>query len=81
MPKQVKYYDDLPAFDMIEQHDFTFCMSDDNRYYESGRRELQLINEAVEKEYGGWTKEVVDHWNKFAPHDDDMSWRKEYTAE
>ena len=81
MSKQAKYYDDLSAFDMIEHHDFTFCMSDDNRYYEAGRRELQLINEAVEKEYGGWTKEVVDHWNKFAPHGDDMSWSKEYTAE
>ena len=56
-------------------------MSDDNRYYEAGRRELELINAAVDKEYGGWTNEVVDHWNKYAPHGDDMSWRKEYTAE
>ena len=76
------YFDDLPAFDMIKQHDFTYCMSDDNRYYESGKRQLELINAAVDKEYGGWTNKVVDHWNKYAPHDpNSMSWRKEYTAE
>ena len=79
MSKEIKYFDDLPAFDMIEQHDFTYQMSDDHRYWEKGRREKQLINEAVEKEYGGWTKEVVDHWNKFAPHDPNgMSWRMDY---
>ena len=55
-------------------------MSDDYRYYEKGRRELELINKKAESE-GGWSKELVDHWNKFAPHGDDMSWRKEYTAE
>ena len=74
------YYEDLPLKDMIEHHDFTFCMSDDYRYYEKGRRELELINKKAEAE-GGWTKELVDHWNKYAPHGDDMSWRKEYTAE
>ena len=73
-----KYYNDLPAFDMIKHHDFTYCMSDDHRYYESGKRELELINAAVDKEYGGWTNEVVDHWNKYAPHSDEMSWRKQY---
>ena len=73
------YYEDLPLKEMIEHHDFTFCMSDDYRYYEKGRRELELINKKAEAE-GGWTKELVDHWNKYAPHDPDgMSWRKDYT--
>ena len=76
-----KYYHELPIKEMIKHHDFTYCMSDDNRYYEQGRRQLQLINEKVDEEHGGWSKELVDHWNKYAPHGDDMSWRKEYTAE
>jgi len=77
MPK-TRYYHELPIKEMIQHHDFTYCMSDDNRYYEQGRRQLQLINEKVDEEHGGWSKELVDHWNKFAPHSDEMSWRKEY---
>ena len=77
MPK-TKYYHELPIKEMIQHHDFTYCMSDDNRYYEQGRRQLQLINKRVDEEHGGWSKELVDHWNKFAPHSDEMSWRKEY---
>lgn len=75
------YFHELPIKKMIEHHDFTYCMSDDNRYYEQGRQELKLINEKVDKEHGGWSKELVDHWNKYAPHGKNMSWRKEYTAE
>ena len=77
MPK-TRYYHELPIKEMIQHHDFTYCMSDDNRYYEQGRRQLQLINKRVDEEHGGWSKELVDHWNKFAPHSDEMSWRKEY---
>ena len=78
MSKEIKYYDDLPLKDMIEQHDFTYCMSDDNRYYEAGRRQFELIHKKAEAE-GGWSKELVDHWNKYAPHDPNgMSWRKDY---
>jgi len=75
------YFHELPIKKMIEHHDFTYCMSDDNRYYERGKQELELINKKVNKEYGGWSKEIVDHWNKYAPHSTEMSWRKEYTAE
>ena len=75
------YFHELPLKKMIKHHDFTYCMSDDNRYYEQGKRELELINKKVKKEHGGWTKELVDYWNKYAPHGDEMSWRKEYTAE
>ena len=74
---KIIYFDDLPLKDMIKQHDFTYCMSDDNRSYERGKRQLELINEKAESE-GGWTKEIVDYWNKYAPHGDDMSWRKQY---
>ena len=71
------YYEDLPLKEMIEHHDFTFCMSDDYRYYEKGRRELELINKKAEAE-GGWTRELVDYWNKYAPHSEEHSWRKQY---
>ena len=47
MPK-TKYYHELPLKEMIQYHDFTYCMSDDNRYYEQGKRELEQINDKVE---------------------------------
>ena len=75
-----KYYHELPIKEMIQYHDFTYCMSDDNRYYEQGRKQYELIHEKPEAQ-GRWTKELVDHSNKYAPHGNDMSWRKEYTAE
>ena len=80
MSKETRYFHELPIKEMIQYHDFTFCMSDDNRYYEKGRQELKEINDKVKKEHGGWTKELVDHWNKYAPHDPNgMSWQKDYT--
>ena len=77
MSKKTIYYEDLPLKEMIQHHDFTYCMSDDNRAYENGRRQFDLIHEKAEAE-GGWSKELVDHWNKYAPHSDDISWRKDY---
>ena len=78
MSNKPVYFEDLTLEEMFEYHDHTYMMSDDNRYYESGRRELELINKKVDEEYGGWSKELVDHWNKYAPHSTEMSWRKEY---
>ena len=77
MTKKIIYFDDLPLKDMIKQHDFTYCMSDDNRWYEAGRRQYQLIHDKAEAE-GGWTRELVDYWNKYAPHSEEHSWRKQY---
>tara|TARA_R100000081_G_scaffold33736_1_gene15503 strand:- start:358 stop:540 length:183 start_codon:yes stop_codon:yes gene_type:complete len=41
-------------------------MSDDGRAYEAGRRQRDIMHAKVE-EQGGWTKELVDLYNKYAP--------------
>jgi len=61
-----KYFDDLTLEEMFEYHDHTYMMSDDNRYYEAGCREREIIYDKI-KEQGGWTKELVDTYNKYAP--------------
>jgi len=60
------YFSDLSLEDMFKYHDHTYMMSDDNRYYESGRRERDIMYDKVKSE-GGWTKEMVDLYNKYAP--------------
>ena len=76
-----KYFSDLTLEEMFECHDHTFMMSDDFRYYESGRRQQQIIEDKV-KESGGWTKELVDLYNKYAPNHEsfqkDYEWIKKY---
>ena len=44
-----KYFDDLTLEEMFKNHDFTYQMSDDNRYYEQGRRQSELINAKLEE--------------------------------
>ena len=41
-------------------------MADDHRAYENGRRQRDIMHAKV-KEQGGWTKELVDLYNKYAP--------------
>ncbi len=76
-----KYFEDLTLEEMFEQHDHTFMMSDDYRYYKWGRREKEIIEEKV-KSMGGWTKELVDLYNKYAPNHDsfqlDYEWIKKF---
>ena len=69
-----KYFHELTIEEMFEQHDYTYQMSDDNRYYEQGRLQYQAINDKI-KELGGWNKELIDKWNKYAPGD--KPWKKE----
>jgi len=74
-----KYFNDLELEEMFEHHDHTYMMSDDNRYYESGRRERDIIENKVE-ENGGWTEELVDLYNKYAPSgmfQKDWQWMQE----
>ena len=74
-----KYFDDLTLEDMFKYHDHTYMMSDDNRYYESGRRERDIIEDKVSS-VGGWTKELVDLYNKYAPEgmfQKDWEWMQE----
>ena len=61
-----KYYHELTIEEMFKQHDHTYMMSDDHRAYENGRRQREILNEKV-KSQGGWTKELVDLYNKYAP--------------
>ena len=64
-----KYYEDLTLEQMFEQYDHTYMMSDDHRAYENGRRQREIWSAKVE-EQGGWTKELVNLYNKYAPNDD-----------
>ena len=61
-----KYYDDCTLEEMFKYHDHTYMMSDDGRAYEAGRRQRDIMHAKVE-EQGGWTKELVDLYNKYAP--------------
>lgn len=61
-----KYYEDCTLEEMFEYHDHTYMMSDDHRAYENGRRQRDIMHAKVEKQ-GGWTKELVDLYNKYAP--------------
>ena len=74
------YYDDLKLEDMFKYHDHTYMMSDDNRAYEAGRRERDILEDKVESQ-GGWTKELVDLYNKYAPEgkfQKDWEWMQKF---
>ena len=72
-----KYYDDLTLEEMFEQFDHTYMMSDDSRSYENGRRQREIWSAKVE-EQGGWTKELVDTYNKYAPGSDEDGFKLDY---
>ena len=81
MSNKPKYFDDLTLEEMFECYDHTYMMSDDNRAYENGRRQRDMIEDKV-KSQGGWTKELVDLYNKYAPQDEmfqkDWEWMQQY---
>ena len=64
-----RYYNDLTLEEMFEAFDHTYMMADDSRSYENGKRQREIMNAKV-KESGGWTQELVDLYNKYAPKDD-----------
>ncbi len=81
-----KYFNDLTIEEMFECHDYTYQMSDDQRWYDQGRLQYQAINDKID-ELGGWTKELVDKWNEHAPGDKpwevdvewpNMTWKRKY---
>ena len=72
-----KYYDDLTLEEMFEQFDHTYMMSDDTQAYENGRRQREIWSAKVE-EQGGWTKELVDTYNKYAPGSDEDGFKLDY---
>ena len=72
-----KYYDDLTLEEMFEQYDHTYMMADDHRAYENGRRQREIWSAKVE-EQGGWTKELVETYNKYAPGGDDDGFKLDW---
>ena len=77
-----KYFHELTLQEMFEHHDHTYMMADDNRYYVNGRKEVEIIDKKI-KELGGWTKELVELWNKYAPSgrfQKDWEWIKKHNA-
>jgi len=80
------YFHELSIEEMFEYHDFTYQMSDDHRKYENGRTQYQTIMAKID-ELGGWNKELIDKWNKYAPGDKpwktkveypNMTWKRKY---
>ena len=75
-----RYYKDLTLTEMFEHHDHTYQMSDDHRYYKNGRYQVDIIEDKV-AENGGWTEELVNLYNKYAPNDTmfqkDWKWMQE----
>ena len=64
-----KYFNDLTIEEMFEHHDHTYMMSDDHRYYKEGMEQRRLMEEKIDS-IGGWTEELVNKYNKFAPSDE-----------
>ena len=80
MSNKPVYFDDLTLEEMFKYHDHTYMMSDDGRYYEKGRRERDILEDKVESQ-GGWTKELVDLYNKYAPEgmfQKDWEWMQQF---
>ena len=80
MSNKPKYFDDLTLEEMFECHDHTYMMSDYNRAYEKGRREKDILEDKVESQ-GGWTKELVELYNKYAPEgmfQKDWEWMQKF---
>ena len=75
-----KYFHELKIEEMFEHHDHTYMMADDNRAYVNGTKERDIIENKV-KEIGGWTEELVNKYNKYAPNDSmfqkDWKWMQE----
>ena len=76
-----RYFNELTLTEMFEHHDHTYQMSDDHRYYKNGRYQVDIIEDKV-SENGGWTEELVNEWNKYAPNDamfqKDFEWIKKF---
>tara|TARA_Y100000356_G_C11147938_1_gene229034 strand:- start:44 stop:316 length:273 start_codon:yes stop_codon:yes gene_type:complete len=68
-----KYYEDLTLKEMFKYHDHTYMMADDSRSYENGKRQREIMHAKV-KENGGWTQELVDLYNKYAPKDFELDY-------
>tara|TARA_R100000353_G_scaffold33951_2_gene27268 strand:- start:354 stop:599 length:246 start_codon:yes stop_codon:yes gene_type:complete len=72
-----KYYEDLTLEEMFEHYDHTHMMADDHRAWQNGRRQREIW-QAKLAEQGGWTKELVEVYNKYAPGGDDDGFKLDW---
>ena len=74
--KNIPYFHELSLDKMLENHDWYYQYSDDNRYYKRGSKENDIIHNKI-KELGGWCPRIVTMWNKHAPKsmETDMEWQ------
>tara|TARA_R100001509_G_scaffold139405_1_gene93807 strand:+ start:1633 stop:1878 length:246 start_codon:yes stop_codon:yes gene_type:complete len=72
-----KYYDDLTLEEMFQYYDHTHMMADDHRAWQEGRRQREIW-QAKLAEQGGWTKELVEVYNKYAPGGDDDGFKLDW---
>ncbi len=61
-----KYFDELTLKEMFASHDWTYMYADDNRYYENGRRQKELIDNKIQ-ELGGWSQDILEAHNEHCP--------------
>ena len=72
-----EYYDDLTLEEMFKYYDHTHMMADDHRAWQEGRRQREIW-QAKLAEQGGWTKELVEVYNKYAPGGDDDGFKLDW---
>lgn len=59
----LEQFEELTLEEMIQRHDGWYMMSDDHSKYEQGVWERNIIEDRVASQ-GGWTKDLVEIWNK-----------------
>jgi hypothetical protein len=59
----LEQFKELTLEEMIQRHDGWYMMSDDHSKYEQGVWQRNIIEDRVASQ-GGWTKDLVEIWNK-----------------
>jgi hypothetical protein len=59
----LEQFKELTLEEMIQRHDGWYMMSDDHSKYEQGVWQRNIIEDLVASK-GGWTKDLVELWNK-----------------
>ena len=65
--------------ELLENHNWSSNYSDDHQVWKSGKGAMGAIHKFIYLN-GGWNREVLDTWNKFAPlsFKYDMKWVKQF---
>jgi hypothetical protein len=59
----LEQFEELTLEEMMYYHDGWYMMSDDHSKYEQGVWQRNIIEDLVTSK-GGWTKDLVEIWNK-----------------